>query len=215
MKTNTTPYCALIGKEVTISIKRPEPVRADMFVIDELPFIEHAPGNERSISFERPEGVKWFDAVPSADGLSVEFYDLPEPAGVSIGYMGPFPVCPEEEVTRRLEWDLFYPSGSVSVVRDEPEPKMRDVVVIGHGRGQPVRNGVMAALLAALGATGQRVLYVSDGQHRAFRSIGVDPDYMEIVRPFQFAEGVNPVKSKHRGLDVSHRSRAGKANRWR
>jgi hypothetical protein len=172
-------------------------MKTDFVVVDEL-----APANVAD--------VKWFDV---ASDVSIEFQHKPDSVSVSIGYAGPFPVCPEEEVATHLEWDLFYPSGLVSVV---PDDKPYDVVLIGGsgvgGRGSSKTIGV---ILGSMAAAGIRALVVSPEQFEELQGIGMPPDAMVIAREFpQFVEPrVNPVNSL--GGSVSPRSRAGKAMRWR
>lgn len=166
-----------------------------------------------SVFLDEADDVKWFD-VPGDVRFSVEDEELlrqiptTRTVSVSIGYRGPFPVCPEEEVATHLEWDMFMPSGLVSVVSDDPKPQ--EIMIIG-GRGHSKPIGL---ILAALKYAGIKTLLVSPEQYREFVGAGIPEGILSVIpycRPVPLVE-VNPVNTRG---GFSPRSRAGKAHRWR
>lgn len=166
-----------------------------------------------SVFLDEADDVKWFD-VPGDVRFSVEDEELlrqiptTRTVSVSIGYHGPFPVCPEEEVATHLEWDMFMPSGLVSVVPDDPKP--RDIYVVG-GRGDGKSIG---RLLAGLAYAGVRTILVTSDQREMLLGCGIPDDILAVIphcRPVPLVE-VNPVNTRG---GFSPRSRAGKAHRWR
>lgn len=179
---------------------------------NEKSFAERLIGKEVTVTIERPDrdDVKWFDVASDIHPLVglEELVGRSGPVSVSIGYRGPFPVCPEEEVATHLEWDMFMPSGLVSVVPDDPKP--RDIYVVG-GRGDGKSIG---RLLAGLAYAGVRTILVTSDQREMLLGCGIPDDILAVVphcRPAPLVE-VNPVNT-YGGF--SPRSRAGKAHRWR